>query len=328
MMTPMKSMPALACGGAADRRLSSLRASRLGLGCASLGSRIGQAAGARALSAAFDAGVTWFDVAPAYGLGSAELLLGEFLKGRRQSVSVTTKVGIAPPERLRLMKYAYAVGRPALSVVSGLRGAFRRIKATRNRHLPLDASLVESSIARSLKRLQTDYVDVFALHDPSHEDVAREDVLRALERVLERGQARRIAVAGGTAACRAASRAQGPYGLLQMSVEHFAANSTEFGDCGEPIVLHSVFGIDGMRERLLSRLARSPGKFQALVESGYGVDRERAVADLLLERALALNADGIVLTSMFAAGHLKANLAVASRAASPRAIELVGEMMA
>jgi aryl-alcohol dehydrogenase-like predicted oxidoreductase len=326
-MTRMKSIPALAFEGTADRRLAPLRSIRLGLGCASLGSRIGPTAGARALSAAYDAGVTWFDVAPAYGLGAAELLLGEFLKGRRQNVSVTTKVGIAPPERLRLMKYAYAIGRPALSVASGLRCAFRKIKATRNRHLPLDANLVESSIARSLKRLQTDYVDVFALHDPSPEDVLREEVLRALQRVLERGQARRIAVAGGTAACRAASRAQGPYGLLQMSVAHFAADP-DFAECGKQIVLHSVFGVDGMRDRLLSRLARSPERHQALVESGYSVDRERAVADLLLERALALNAEGIVLTSMFAAGHLTANLAVASRAASPRAIELLSEMMA
>src|SRR5580692_6033576 len=104
----MKSNPPLRGERVADRRPSSLRPSRLGLGCASLGSRIGASAGARALSAAHEAGVTWFDVAPPYGLGDAELLLGEFLRGRRHGVSVTTKVGIAPPERLRLMKYAYA----------------------------------------------------------------------------------------------------------------------------------------------------------------------------------------------------------------------------
>ena len=328
MMTPMKSTPTLAGVVAADRRLSPPQPSRLGLGCASLGSRIGPTAGSRALSAAFDAGVTWFDVAPAYGLGAAEPLLGEFLKGRRQSVSVTTKVGIAPPERLRLMKYAYAIGRPALSVASGLRGAFRKIKATRNRRVPLDANLVEASIAGSLKRLQTDYVDVFALHDPSPEDVLREDVLSALERVLERGQARRIAVAGTREACRAALRAPGRYGLLQMSVEDFAVSATEFANCGAQIVLHSVFGVDGMRERLLSRLARSPERSRALAETGWGGDRERAVADLLLERALALNADGIVLTSMFAPLHLKSNMAVASRPASPQAIELLREIMA
>ena len=324
----MKSNPMFASLEAADRRRPSPGPSRLGLGCASLGSRIGARAGLRALSAAHEAGVTWFDVAPAYGLGNAELLLGEFLKGRRRSVSVTTKVGIAPPERLRLMKYAYAVGRPAMSVASGLRGAFRKIRATRNRHLPLDANLVEASIVQSLRRLRTDRVDVYALHDPSPEDVARDDVLRALERVLERGQARRIAIAGGAEACRAALRAPGIYGLLQMSVEHFASGGAEFAACGKPVVVHSVFGVDGMRDVLLSTLARRPERARILAERGYRGDRERAVADLLLERALALNGDGIVLTSMFAPGHLEANVAVASRPASPQAIGLLGEIMA
>jgi aryl-alcohol dehydrogenase-like predicted oxidoreductase len=323
----MNSSRTRASAKAEDRRRSPLRLRRLGLGCASLGSRVGAKEGSLALAAAFEAGVTWFDVAPAYGLGDAERLLGEFLKGRRQSVSVTTKVGIAPPERLRLMKYAYAIGRPALTVAAGLRGAFRKLGATRNRHLPLDADLVETSIARSLKRLQTDYVDVFALHDPSPEDVLRDDVLRALERVRQRGQARRIAVAGETEACRAALQAPKTYGLMQLSVEDFAANRAEFADRGMQIVLHSVFGVDGMRDRVLSNLARRPEAALALADGGYGGSRQRAVSDLLLERALALDAEAIVLTSMFAPGHLAANGAVASRPASPRAIELLREIM-
>jgi hypothetical protein len=113
-----------------------------------------------------------------------------------------------------------------------------------------------------------------------------------------------------------------------MSVEHFAANQVEFVDCGKHVVLHSIFGVDDIRDRLLSRLASEPMRFQTLVERGYGPDRERAVADLLLERALALAADATVLTSMFAPPHLQANVAVASRAASPDAIALLDELMA
>jgi len=324
----MNSAPDLARAISPNTRPSPLRRNRLGLGCASLGSRIGGGAGLRALSAAHEAGVNWFDVAPAYGLGAAELLLGEFLKGRRRNVNVTTKVGIAPPEHVRLMRYAYALGRPALSVASGLRGAFRKIKATRNRNLPLDATLVETSISRSLKRMQTDYVDVFALHDPSPEDVLRDDILRSLERVLERGQARSVAVAGTGEACRAALKASAPYALLQISVEDFTANQSEFAGCGKRIVLHSVFEVDGMRDRLLGKLAREPQKLRTLAESGYGADRERAVANLLLARALALDADATVLTSMFAPDHLSANMEVAGRPASMRAIELFSEIMA
>ena len=273
---------------------------RIGMGCASLGSRIGAAASARALIAAHEAGVNWYDVAPAYGLGEAEILLGGFLDGRRETVRVTTKVGIGPPERLRLMKLIYALGRPALGLVSGLRGAFRSIKATRNGHLPLDPGLIEASLSRSLKRLRTDYVDVFALHDPLPEHVLREDILRVLERVVARGQARAIAVAGTAEACRAALDAPRIYDVLQMSVAHFREDRARFGSSGKTIVLHSVFGVDGALDQV-------------------GKQEPRAVAaERLLSEALTENPHGIVLASMASAAHLEANLAVARAVDRPQ----------
>lgn len=301
---------------------------RLGFGCASLGSRVAARAGLQALFAAHEAGVTWFDVAPAYGAGEAEKLLGEFLQGRRDDVSVTTKVGIAPPARLGAIKLAYAVGRPALGAAAGLRRLFRKMSATRNRRLPLSAELVETSIAASLKRLRFDHVDVYALHDPEADDVRRDDVLRALERVLARGQARRVGVAGTLDACREASRAGESYQLIQMSAEDFAAGRAGFADCGKQVVLHSVFGVDGMRDRLAAALARDPERARRLAAFGYEGGAARAVADLLLDNAFAISPGGVVLASMFTAGHLAANIARASRRPSPRAPEILREMLA
>ena len=54
----------------------------IGMGCASLGSRVGRREGLRALARAYDAGITWFDVAPSYGDAEAETILGEFVQGR------------------------------------------------------------------------------------------------------------------------------------------------------------------------------------------------------------------------------------------------------
>ena len=73
-----------------------IETSCLGFGCASLGSRVGEAPGLRALEAAFDAGVTWLDLAPLYGGGRAEEIAGRFLKGRRDAVQICSKVGLAP----------------------------------------------------------------------------------------------------------------------------------------------------------------------------------------------------------------------------------------
>ena len=212
----------------------------IGFGCASLGSRVAENVGLRALAEAYERGVNWFDVAPAYGNGQAETILSQFLVGRRDKVIVTTKVGIAPPHRRPAMKYVYALGRPLIGAVKDLRRVFRTVAATRNRRVPIDGALVERSIADSLKRLGTDRVDVYALHDPDPAAVVRDDVLRALERTIERGQARHIAVAGGHEACLAARRTGAPFTLLQMSTGSFGAHQTQFDGAPSTLVLHSV----------------------------------------------------------------------------------------
>ena len=71
--------------------------SAIGMGCASLGSRVGRREGLKALARAYDAGITWFDVAPSYGDAEAETILGEFVQGRRDKIRICTKVGIRPP---------------------------------------------------------------------------------------------------------------------------------------------------------------------------------------------------------------------------------------
>jgi len=74
-----------------------IETSALGFGCASLGSRVGAAEGLRALETAFDAGVTWFDLAPVYGGGAAEAIAGPFLKANRDRVQIATKAGCCSP---------------------------------------------------------------------------------------------------------------------------------------------------------------------------------------------------------------------------------------
>src|SRR5258708_34049436 len=80
--------------------------SAIGMGCASLGSRVGRREGLRALNRAYDAGVTWFDVAPSYGDAEAETILGEFVQGRRDKIKLSTKVGIRPAPTPLVMRVA------------------------------------------------------------------------------------------------------------------------------------------------------------------------------------------------------------------------------
>ena len=74
-----------------------IRTSNLGFGCASLGSRVSKKEGLEALARGFDEGITWFDLAPIYGGGTAESIFSEFLTGKRDQVHVCTKVGVGRP---------------------------------------------------------------------------------------------------------------------------------------------------------------------------------------------------------------------------------------
>ena len=127
------------------------------------------------LDAAYDAGIRHFDVAPMYGLGLAEAELASFLKRRRADVTITTKFGIEPtvlskgiarvqkPVRAFLAKRP-AVGEELKAAGKGPRsGTFGRLLYSSPGYHRQSAQL---GLERSLKALDTDYIDVFLLHDP------------------------------------------------------------------------------------------------------------------------------------------------------------------
>lgn len=300
---------------------TSLKSSVLGMGCASLGSRYGARAGLQALEAAFDSGITWFDVAPAYGAGEAEPILGRFLQGRREHVHVCTKVGLAAPHRGVVRKLLLPLARPVVARLKGLRGKIRQSGTTKNVSLPLSAELIETSITRSLARLRTDRVEVFALHDPNPDDLARDDVLRALERVVARGQARHVAVAGELDAALRGAASQA-FAVIQTADDPLTDPLPRVRTAANrPIatISHSVLGTGGTRAQLAAKIAQAPGAHAQVEAAGFEGSPSKVAAQLLLARAFHANGNGPVLASMFGAGHLQD--AVAATVLGPSACE-------
>lgn len=171
-----------ALSGAEKIRLprTGLALSRLGLGTAALADLYRQADEADAIDvvrAALDAGVTYLDTAPHYGLGVAEQRLGRALTGvDRDSYVLSTKVG-----RLLVPGEAQPGWLPAL-----------------RREWDFSAAGVNRSLAESLLRLDVDHVDIAYLHDPDeHLDTALHEGLPALADLRARGAVRAIGV--GTA---------------------------------------------------------------------------------------------------------------------------------
>jgi len=146
---------------------SGLRVSAVGLGCNNFG-RAGTATetldGTRAvLDAAIDAGVTFLDTADMYGreFGLSETLMGEALEGRRDQVVLATKFG-------------HADFAPA--VTGGSKGSRAHVRR---------------AVEDSLRRLRTDWIDLYQLHTPDP-STPIEETLDALADLVREGKVRYI----------------------------------------------------------------------------------------------------------------------------------------
>jgi len=143
-----------------------LNLSLVGFGGATLGGVFGNldpADGIRAVHLAVDSGINFFDSSPYYGITLAETRLGEALAGRRERVVLATKCG------------RYGVDQ-----------------------FDFSAKRVTASIDESLRRLQTDYIDLFQVHDVEFGDVDQilHETLPALRHLQQQGKARYIGITG------------------------------------------------------------------------------------------------------------------------------------
>lgn len=135
-----------------------LTVSRACLGVMTFGGQTGRADAERMVDLCLERGVNFFDTANAYTGGEAERMLGEVLGARRKNVVVASKVGVKAGDQ------------PA----------------------GLSAVAIARAIEDSLRRLHTDYLDVYYMHLP---DAATplEESLEAMDRLVRQGKVRWIA---------------------------------------------------------------------------------------------------------------------------------------
>ncbi|MCA9302981.1 MAG: aldo/keto reductase, partial [Phycisphaerales bacterium] len=134
--------------------------------------------------AALDAGINLLDTAPIYGFGHSESVVGKAIKDRREKVVLATKCGMvinAPGGR--------SVGRSTAAGPS--EHGHLEIKIWNN------PESIRSEVELSLKRLQTDYIDLYQTHW-QEEDTAIEDTMGALADLKQQGKIRAIGVCNAT----------------------------------------------------------------------------------------------------------------------------------
>lgn len=165
---------------------------RAGFGCSGLMGALSRRESLALLSAAWDAGVRHFDVAPLYGHGEAERVLGSFLAGRRDEATIVTKFGLEPTGNSKFLEIARAVARPLLRKVSAHRPPVAANTITGNTSSasvrePFDPREAERSLMRSLRALQTDRIDVLLLHEPEIALLPDDAILTFLENSVRKG---------------------------------------------------------------------------------------------------------------------------------------------
>jgi aryl-alcohol dehydrogenase-like predicted oxidoreductase len=139
------------------RRIGSLEVSVVGLGCNNFGRRLDSEATSAVVDAALDADITFFDTADVYGGTKSEEYLGRALGQRRDEVVVATKFGSAVDEQRKGARPEY----------------------------------VHQAVEDSLRRLGTDRIDLYQLHNPDPQ-VPIEDTLGALDELVQAGKVREI----------------------------------------------------------------------------------------------------------------------------------------
>lgn len=152
----------------------------------------------KAIETAIDNGINIIDTAPAYGDGHAERLIGKIIKGKRDSIVVATKCGL---------------------------------DIDKNYINNLSPEFIDYELTQSLKRLQTDYIDIYQCHWPDP-NTPLEETMGALMRFKEEGRIRYIGLAnfssdgiGESLRYAEIASVQPHYSLLERSIERDVLNT-------------------------------------------------------------------------------------------------------
>jgi aryl-alcohol dehydrogenase-like predicted oxidoreductase len=178
---------------------SGLRVSLVGLGCNNFGGRLDLESSTKVIHKALDAGITLFDTADAYGnRGGSEAVLGQVLGDRRKDIVLATKCGLPMDDGEK-------------------KGASRRY--------------IVAAIEASLRRLKTDWLDLYQIHRPDPLTPI-EETLRTLDDLIRAGKVRYVGCSNYSAAELAEAQwaakyhnlnayisAQDEYSLLKRDLE-------------------------------------------------------------------------------------------------------------
>ena len=254
-----------------------------------------------ALELAFDRGVTFYDTSDLYGDGHSEEVLGRALAGKRQAVVIATKVGLLPHTGF---------------------------------YMPNDfsAERIASGLEASLRRLGTDYVDLYQLHSPQLDLPNWDAILAALQRLKASGAIRAYGISARSPADAATAIARFGFPVVQVNfnlIDQRAIDAGLLKLCAERqigVIARTPLCFGYLSGRLTGdetftpgdhranwppeqrrRWARAPAVFSPVIKGS-----DRTIVQLALQWCLANAAVSTVIPGMMTCAEVAEDVAVAN----------------
>jgi aryl-alcohol dehydrogenase-like predicted oxidoreductase len=297
------------------------RVSEIGFGGARIGGLLaqdgGRATSLRTLEAACDAGINFYDTADIYSQGESEILVGKAFRKQRDKVFIATKGGYCLPGRKRLIQLIKPLAKPIVRAMGLRRSA---VPAALSGTLSQDFSPghLRKAVEASLRRLQSDHIDLYQIHSPPREELRGtrfRDVLGLLARLKAEGKIREYGIALDSAddaahclGMEGIASLQMPFGLMDQEALDGVFDKVSERQYG--IIARGCFGGGALKQSLTEADLRAiEPRWERVLQIGRLAEQmQRSPLEAALQFSLCIERISVTILGMRTPQHLVANL--------------------
>ena len=297
------------------------RVSEIGFGGARIGGLLaddgGRAASLRTLEAACDAGINFFDTADMYSQGESEILVGKAFRNKRDQVFIATKGGYHLPRQRRLIQLIKPLAKPIVRALGLRRSA---VPASLSGTVSQDFSpgYLREAVEASLRRLQSDHIDLYQLHSPPRAELTGsrlQDALGLLARLKTEGKIREYGIALDSVYdalhcldMEGIASLQMPFGLMDLQALDGVFDKVSERQFG--IIARGCFGGGALKQSLTEAELRAsePQWERALQIKRLAEQMQRPALEAALQFALSIERISVTILGMRTPEHVATNL--------------------
>ena len=297
------------------------RVSEIGFGGARIGGLLaqdgGRATSLKTLEAACDAGINFFDTADMYSQGESEILVGKAFRDKRDKVFIATKGGYSLPRQKRLIQFIKPFAKPIVRALGLRRSA---VPASLSGTVSQDFSpgYLREAVEASLRRLQSDHIDLYQLHSPPREELTGsrlQDALGLLGRLKTEGKIREYGIALDSVYdavhcldMEGLASVQLPFGLMDLQALDGVFDKVSERQLG--IIARGCFGGGALKQSLTEAELRAsePQWERALQIKRLAEQMQRSALEAALQFALSIERISVTILGMRTPEHVATNL--------------------